>query len=115
MAPGIPLSVFDCADAPSSAHVAQIDKLVDLPGIREVAELPLVSGLLAGFLPQLVLRLFFSLMPTILALLERLEGLPAESEVEWGVVQKYFSFQARTLLLYRLPCCACALAAPLHL
>ena len=77
----------------SAVQCAQIDKLVDLPGIREVAELPLVSGLLAGFLPQLTLRLFFSLMPTILALLERLEGLPAESEVEWGVVRKYFSFQ----------------------
>ncbi|KAK9919147.1 hypothetical protein WJX75_009706 [Coccomyxa subellipsoidea] len=77
----------------------QIDKLVDLPGIREVAELPLVSGLLAGFLPQLVLRLFFSLMPYILALLGRMEGLPAESEVEWGAVRKYFSFQVVTIFL----------------
>ncbi len=75
--------------------VGQIDKLVDLPGIREVAELPMVAGLLAGFLPQLVLRLFYSLLPTILALLERCGGLPAESEVEWGVVRKYFSFQVR--------------------
>lgn len=75
----------------------QIEKLVDLPGIRQVAELPLLSSLLAGFLPQIVLRLFFSLMPYILALLERMEGLPAESEVEWGVVRKYFSFQACAL------------------
>lgn len=55
----------------------------------------MIAGLLAGFLPQLVLRLFYSLMPTILALLERCGGLPAESEVEWGVVRKYFSFQVR--------------------
>ncbi|BDA46964.1 CSC1-like protein At4g02900 [Coccomyxa sp. Obi] len=75
----------------------QIDKLVDLPGIREVAELPMIAGLLAGFLPQLVLRLFYSLLPTILALLERCGGLPAESEVEWGVVRKYFSFQVVTI------------------
>lgn len=81
----------------SAILTAQIDKLVDLPGIREVAELPLVSGLLAGFLPQLVLRLFFSLMPYILALLGRMEGLPAESEVEWGAVRKYFSFQVRVV------------------
>lgn len=66
---------------------------MDLPGIREVLELPLLSSVLAGFLPQLVLRLFFSLMPYILGLLERLEGLPAESEVEFGVVRKYFAFQ----------------------
>ncbi len=78
--------------------VRQIDKLVDLPGIRDVAELPMAAGLLAGFLPQLVLRLFYSLLPTILALLERCGGLPAESEVEWGVVRKYFSFQVRAPL-----------------
>ncbi len=71
----------------------QIEKLVDLPGIRQILELPLLSSALAGFLPQLVLRLFFSLMPYILAALERLEGLPAESEVEFGVVRKYFAFQ----------------------
>lgn len=71
----------------------QIEKLVDLPGIRELVEFPLLSSVLAGFLPQLVLRLFFSLMPYILAFLERLEGLPAESEVEFGVVRKYFAFQ----------------------
>ena len=66
---------------------------MDLPGIRQVLELPLLSSALAGFLPQLVLRLFFSLMPYILAALERVEGLPAESEVEFGVVRKYFAFQ----------------------
>ena len=74
---------------------AQIEKLVDLPGIREVLALPLLSSVLAGILPQLVLRLFFSLMPYILGFLERLEGLPAESEVEFGVVRKYFAFQVR--------------------
>ena len=68
---------------------------MDLPGIRELVELPLLSSVLAGFLPQLVLRLFFSLMPYILAFLERLEGLPAESEVEFGVVRKYYAFQVR--------------------
>ena len=68
---------------------------MDLPGIRELVELPLLSSVLAGFLPQLVLRLFFSLMPYILAALERLEGLPAESEVEFGVVRKYYAFQVR--------------------
>jgi hypothetical protein len=77
----------------------QIDKLVDLPVIREVTSLPLVSSLIAGFLPQLVLRLFYSLMPYILALLERMAGLPAESEVEWGVVRKYFAFQVRAVCL----------------
>ena len=76
--------------------MAQIEKLVDLPGIRELLELPLLSSVLAGFLPQLVLRLFFSLMPYILAALERLEGLPAESEVEFGVVRKYYAFQVRS-------------------
>ena len=61
--------------------------------MRWLVELPLLSSVLAGILPQLVLRLFFSLMPYILGFLERLEGLPAESDVEFGVVRKYFAFQ----------------------
>ena len=75
----------------------QIEKLVDLPGVRWLVELPLLSSVLAGILPQLVLRLFFSLMPYILGFLERLEGLPAESDVEFGVVRKYFAFQVNLL------------------
>ena len=70
---------------------------MDLPGVRWLVELPLLSSVLAGILPQLVLRLFFSLMPYILGFLERLEGLPAESEVEFGVVRKYFAFQVNLL------------------
>lgn len=99
----------------------QIEKLVDLPVIRDVMALSLVNSLVAGFLPQLVLRLFFALMPYILALLERLAGLPAESEVEWGVVRKYFSFQVSLLYSftgaltcigdYACPGCCCTIYA----
>lgn len=72
---------------------------MDLPGVRWVFELPLVAPLLAGFLPQLVLRVFLALLPALLALLGRFEGLPAESAVEFGVVKKYFAFQARLCLV----------------
>jgi hypothetical protein len=42
-----------------------------------------------------VLRVFLALLPTILALLGRAEGLSAESEVEFTVVKRYYAFQAR--------------------
>ena len=74
---------------------AQLDRLVDLPGVRWVFQLPGVAPILEGILPQLVLRVFLALLPTLLAWLGRFEGLPAESDVEFGVVRKYFAFQAR--------------------
>ena len=46
---------------------------------------------------QLVLRVFLALLPTILALLGRAEGLPAESEVEFTVVKRYYAFQVRLI------------------
>ena len=53
--------------------------------------------------PQLVLRVFLALLPTILALLGRAEGLPAESEVEFTVVKRYYAFQVPD----QAPGCAC--------
>ncbi len=55
---------------------------------------PTLTGLLTGYLPTVILSVFMSLLPTILALLTRLEGATSESVVQCGVAEKYFQFQA---------------------
>ena len=72
----------------------QINKLTDLPGVREVTRLPLVSSVLASFLPSLVLRVFLVVLPYLLAYMGLLEGLISRSAVTFSVVGKLFTFQA---------------------
>lgn len=74
----------------------QIDRIVELPGIRFVADLPLVSTIVASFLPSLVLRLFLAVLPYLLAFLGMVQGFVSLSEVEFSVVKKLFTFQVTT-------------------
>lgn len=80
----------------------QIDRIADLPGLRQVVKLPLVSSLIAAFLPTLVLRLFLLVLPYLLAYMGTVEGLVSFSAVEFSVVTKLFTFQARFTLFPKL-------------
>ncbi|KAK9843537.1 hypothetical protein WJX81_008012 [Elliptochloris bilobata] len=76
----------------------QVEKLVTLPGLRELLQTwPLLASAVSSFLPQLTLRVFLALLPTLLALLGRAEGRVAESQVEFGCVRRYFIFQVLTV------------------
>ena len=76
----------------------QVEKLVTLPGLRDLlATWPVLASATSSFLPQLTLRVFLALLPTLLALLGRAEGRVAESQVEFGCVRRYFIFQVRTI------------------
>ena len=75
----------------------QIDKLTALPGVRQVTQLPLVSSVVASFLPSLVLRVFLLVLPYLLAYLGSVEGLVSRSAVTFSVVGKLFTFQANPL------------------
>ena len=76
----------------------QVEKLVTLPGLRDLlATWPVLASATSSFLPQLTLRVFLALLPTLLALLGRAEGRVAESQVEFGCVRRYFIFQVRII------------------
>lgn len=65
-----------------------------LPGLRNLLSTwPVLASATSSFLPQLTLRVFLALLPTLLALLGRAEGRVAESQVEFGCVRRYFIFQ----------------------
>ena len=45
-------------------------------------------------LPGIVLTIFLALLPTILSLLnKKVQKMTSETDVEFGVVRKYFAFQ----------------------
>jgi len=52
----------DCCGLP-----LQLDKLQQLPVVRQLTALPLVSSLVQAFLPSLVLRIFLVVLPYLLS------------------------------------------------
>ena len=52
----------------------------------------------------LVLRIFLALLPWLLAIMGRVQGLFSQSMLDFSVVTKYYVFQARAGRARRAPC-----------
>ena len=76
------------------AQVPQLDRVKEAKIIGEVLSYPIVRSLAQTLIPTLALRIVLLLVPSALLLLCRGQGMYAESQVEFGVVRKYFIFQA---------------------
>lgn len=73
--------------------IVQIDKIAELPGLKDISDLPLVSSVVTVILPSLVLRIFLVILPYLLDYMGRVEGLVSLSAVQFSVVKKLFAFQ----------------------
>lgn len=75
--------------------VAAIQKWVGVIGdvIPKNGPFKLVSGLVGGMLPPLVLVIFIALMPPILRLMGKIQGARSVSDLDRGVITKFFIFQ----------------------
>lgn len=59
--------------------------LCDLP--------PVIVGIISGILPPALLAILMMLLPIILRLLARFEGMPQRTLIELSLMQRYFIFQ----------------------
>ena len=75
-----------------------MDKLRRYRIVEAIFQLPLVSTILTTLLPSLVLRIFLIIAPIVLRVLCRWQGMICQSQVEFGVVRKYFTFQVRATI-----------------
>lgn len=82
---------------------SQVDKLQSYAIVQTLFKFPIARSILTALLPQLVLRVFLLLIPSVLRLLCLGQGMLSESQVEFGVVRKYFTFQVRGVAW-----CSCA-------
>ena len=57
----------------------------DLPGV--------VISFIQGFLPTVLLALLFMLVPIVLRILARMEGIPQKTGVELSLMDRFFLFQ----------------------
>ena len=57
-------------------------------------QVKILSSLITAVLPGIVLTIFLALLPALLALLnKKVQKMVSETDVEFGVVRKYFAFQ----------------------
>lgn len=71
----------------------QVSRLQSTPGLRAVANLPVINGLITSFLPSVILRIFLALLPNLLAFMSHVQGMTSLSQIDFGVMRKYFIFQ----------------------
>lgn len=59
-------------------------------------QVSILSSIITAILPGIVLTIFLALLPALLALMnKKIQRMISESDVEFGVVRKYFAFQVR--------------------
>lgn len=69
-------------------------------------QVKILSSLITAVLPGIVLTIFLALLPAILALLnKKVQKMVSETDVEFGVVRKFFVFQVGS-------CCLATLLGP---
>ena len=71
----------------------QVSRLESTPGLRTVANLPVINGFITSFMPSVILRIFLALLPNLLAFMSHVQGLTSKSQIDFGVLRKYFIFQ----------------------
>ena len=52
-----------------------------------------VISLIQGFLPSVLLALLFMLVPIVMRILARMEGIPQKTGVELSLMDRFFLFQ----------------------
>ena len=68
--------------------------LCDLPSV--------IVGIISGILPPALLAILMLLLPIILRLLARFEGMPQRSAIELSLMTRYFMFQVIVSAAYML-------------
>ena len=78
----------------------QMDRLERYPVIGSIVTFPLINGILKAVVPNLALKLFLAFLPSLLKHMNRAQGMISLSEIDFGVVRKYFVFQTITVFFF---------------
>ena len=69
-------------------------------------------GIIAGILPPVLLAVLMMLLPIILRLLARFEGIPKRTGLELSLMTRFFIFQVIVSLVANRPCQGCIFNDP---
>ncbi|KAK9819826.1 hypothetical protein WJX72_002804 [[Myrmecia] bisecta] len=80
--------------------VLEIERLSKIVPFKQLVSVSFVRSILTAVLPGLALTIFMALLPIILSAVNRkVEKMPSETAVDFGVVRKFFAFQVITTFL----------------
>ncbi|ORX93606.1 DUF221-domain-containing protein [Basidiobolus meristosporus CBS 931.73] len=83
------------------AAVFSFDRIAQaIPALKNIQWNPVVLGVVKGILPPLGMAILMALLPIILALLSRFEGLVRNSDIQVAVMDKYFFFLVINVFLF---------------
>jgi len=78
----------------------QVSRLETTPGLRTLANLPVINGLITSFLPSVILRIFLKLLPNLLGFMSHVQGMTSLSQVDFGVLRKSFRYNMQLVLFH---------------
>ncbi|CAL5228475.1 g11617 [Coccomyxa viridis] len=76
-----------------------IDQLRKIHVIAVIIDLPVVRSIITAILPGLVLKVFLALLPWLLSIMGRVQGLYSKSSIDFSVISKFYIFQFITVFL----------------
>eukprot|EP00198_Chlamydomonas_reinhardtii_P005760 XP_001695096.1 ERD4-related membrane protein [Chlamydomonas reinhardtii] len=71
----------------------EVPKLASVPVLGDIVTAPVISQLLQAIIPGLVLKIFMAIVPHILWAMALMSGATSMSEIDFGVVSRFFLFQ----------------------
>eukprot|EP00891_Asterochloris_glomerata_P009705 jgi/Astpho2/9705/Aster-03695 len=78
----------------------QVQKLQRYHFFRVITDIKILNSIITSILPGLALTIFLAVLPMLLTLLNRhIQKMISETQIDFGVVRKYFAFQVITTFI----------------